>query len=64
MAARGRTLIFASGGYIGLVPGGTKKRDGIAVPLNGGAPVVLRPAGFNTNGASTPASANCMCMVG
>jgi len=45
MAARGRVLMPTSGGYMGLVPYGTKQGDTIGKLLGGGAPVVLRQAG-------------------
>jgi hypothetical protein len=50
MAARGRVIMLTSGGYIGLVPYGTREGDIIGILLGGGAPVVLRPAGCDLHG--------------
>jgi hypothetical protein len=50
MAARGRVLMLTSGGYIGLVPYGTREGDTIGILLGGGAPVVLRLAGCDLHG--------------
>jgi hypothetical protein len=50
MAARGRVLMLTSGGYMGLVPHGTREGDILGIFPGGGAPVVLRPASYDLHG--------------
>jgi hypothetical protein len=50
MAARGRVLMLTSGGYMGLVPHGTREGDIIGILIGGGAPVVLRLASYDLHG--------------
>ncbi|EXJ62832.1 hypothetical protein A1O7_03272 [Cladophialophora yegresii CBS 114405] len=50
MAAQGRVFMLSSHGHTGLVPHGTRCGDRIAVLLGAGAPVVLRPVGYDMDG--------------